>query len=222
MNSEGWITLAIIVIAALALITERLRPDVTALMVILSLILGGVLTPEQALSGFSQSAVITILAVFVLTHGLESTGATRWASRHMLRLAGGSERRLIVAIFLTSALLAAFMNNIAAAAVLLPITMGIARQTRIPPSRLLMVIAFGASLGGTTTLLATANIITSSSLDQLGYAPFGLFEFTPVGLPIVFGATLVITFLAPKLLPNRDLGGQMARSEEHTSELQSH
>lgn len=219
MSSEGWITLAIILVAALALITERLRPDVTGLMVILALILGGILTPQEAFSGFSQSAVITILAVFVLTSGLEQTGATRWASRQLLRHGGGSERRLMIAIFLTSALLAAFMNNIAAAAVLLPVAMGVARQTRLSPSRLLMGIAFGASLGGTTTLLATANIIVSSTLEQQGFAPFGLFEFTPVGLPIVLAATVVITLLAPKLLPKRDLGGQMARMHRLQDEL---
>jgi di/tricarboxylate transporter len=219
MTLEGWITLTIIGLAALLLISDRLRPDLIALMVILALSLTGVVSPQEAFSGFSRSAVITILSLFILTHGLERTGATRWAGHQLLRLAGTSEHRLIGVITLTGACLSTFMNTIAATAVLLPITMSVARQTQIRPSRLLIPLASGALLGGTATLLTTANIIVSSTLSQNGLQPFGLFEFLPVGLPLVIGGTLLMIWLAPKLLPARDVAGEIARIRRLRSEL---
>ena len=219
MTPEGWITLAIIAVAALLLVTERLRPDLTALLVVLALSITGIVTPQEAFSGFSRSAVITILSLFILTHSLERTGATRWIGHQLLRMAGTSEKRLIAVLMLTSASLAAFMNTIAAAAVLLPTTMSIARHARIRPSRLLMPLAFGALLGGTTTLLTTANIIVSSSLSQDGLQPFWLFEFLPIGLPLVLSGTLLMIWLAPKTLPARDVAGEIARMQRLRREL---
>jgi di/tricarboxylate transporter len=219
MTPDGWITLTIIGGAALLLISGRLRPDLIAIMVVLALSLTGVVTPEEALSGFSRSAVITILSLFILTHGLERTGVTRWAGHQLLRMAGTSERRLIIVLMLTSASLAAFMNTIAATAVLLPTAMSIARQTQIRPSRLLIPLASGALLGGTTTLLTTANIIVSSTLSQEGLQPYSLFEFLPVGLPLVIGGTLLMSWLAPRALPARDVAGEIARMQRLRSEL---
>ncbi|TET81774.1 MAG: hypothetical protein E3J37_08600, partial [Anaerolineales bacterium] len=95
MTPAGWTTMAIIAVAALLLVTETLRPDLTALLVVLALSITGIVTPQEAFSGFSRSAVITILSLFILTHGLERTGATRWIGQQLLRMAGTSERRLI-------------------------------------------------------------------------------------------------------------------------------
>jgi di/tricarboxylate transporter len=219
MTPAGWITLATIVFAALLLVSERLRPDLIALLVLLTLTLTRVVTPEEAFSGFSRSAVISILALFILTHGLEKTGVTRWLSVRLLRLAGPSETRLVVIVMLTAAGLSAFMNTIAAAAVLLPITMGIARHSGIRPSRLLMPLAFGALLGGTATLLTTANLLVSTTLAQAGKLPFGLFDFAPVGLPLVAAGTLVVVWLSPRLLPARDVAGEVARMRRLETEL---
>lgn len=219
MTPSGWITLAVIAIAAVLLISERLRPDLTALLVAIALNLTGVITPEEAFSGFSRSAVITILSIFVLTHGLERTGVTHWIGQQLLRMAGISELNIVAVIMLTSAGLAAFMPTIAAAAVLLPTTMGVARQAKIRPSRLLMPLAFGSLLGGTTTLLTTANIVVSSTLSHEGLQGFGLFEFLPMGLPLVLFGTLLILWLAPKILPTRDVGGEIARMQRLRGEL---
>jgi di/tricarboxylate transporter len=219
MTTEAWITIGIIIISAILLITERVRSDLVAIFVALSLRLTGVLSTEQALSGFSQSAVLTILSVFIITHGLEKTGATGWVGRHLLRLAGASEKRLLTVITLTAAMLSIFMNTIAAAAILLPTTMGIARELKIRPSRLLMPLSFGALLGGTATLLTTANIIVSNTLNLNGIDPYGLFEFLPVGIPIVITGALLMVWLAPKLLPARDLAGEIARMKLLRGEL---
>jgi di/tricarboxylate transporter len=219
MTPPGWITLAVIAIAAILLISGRLRPDLTALLVMITLSITGVITPEQAFSGFSRSAVITILSIFILTYGLERTGATSWVGGQLLSILGTSERRLVAAIMFTSAGLSLFMNTVAAAAVLLPTTMGIARQAKIRPSRLLMPLAFGSLLGGTATLLTTAHIIVSSTLSQNGLQPFGLFEFLPIGLPLVISGTLLMLWLAPKILPTRDMAGEIARFQRLRGEL---
>lgn len=219
MTPAGWITIATIAFAAFFLISGWIRPDLTALIVVVILGLTGVITPDQALSGFSAAAVITVLSIFILTAGLEQTGVTRWIGQRMLKLTGSSEGKIIAALSLTSAILSLFMNTIAAAAVLLPAAMGIARQTGTRPSRLLMPVAFGSLLGGAATLLTTANIIVSTTLAQAGFQPFGLFDFLPIGIPLALTGIGVMLLLAPRLLPARDLPGSMAHMRRLREEL---
>jgi di/tricarboxylate transporter len=219
MSPAGWITMATIAVAALLLVTEWLRPDLTALLVVITLSITGVVTPEEALSGFSQAAVITILSVYILSAGLEKTGVTRGIGRLLLRITRGSETKLMAALTMSSAVLSLFMNTIAAAAMMLPATMGIARQAKIRPSRLLMPVAFGALLGGAATLLTTANIVTSATLVQAGLQPFGLLDFLPVGLPLAICGIILILILAPRLLPRRDMAGSIARMRRMNVEL---
>lgn len=219
MTPEAWITLLTLTVAAILLVSERLRPDVIGILVALTLGLTGVITAEQAVSGFSQSAVITILSVFILSEGLERTGVTAWLGSRILRLAGAHERRLVGALTLTSAGLSTFMNSIAAAAILVPPAMGISRRAQIRPSRLLLPLAYGALLGGTATLLTTANIIVSTTLGQAGYAPYGLLEFLPVGVPLVIAGTALLIWLAPRLLRQRDVASEIARNRPAQTEL---
>ncbi len=219
MSPGAWITLAIIAGAAMLLITEWLRPDVTALLVLLALGLTGVLTPAEAFSGFSQAAVITILSVFMLTAGLENTGVTRWIGQRLFRMTGASESRMRAALMLTASGLSLVMNTIAAAAVLLPTAMGVARQANLRPSRLLIPLAYASLLGGTATLLTTANIVVSTTLSQAGLQPFALFDFLPIGIPLILVGTAVVMLLAPHMLPERDMAGSIARMRRLQTEL---
>lgn len=219
MTLPAWITLALLGAAMVLLITERLRPDITALLLAIALVITRVLTPAQALSGFSQPAVITILSIFIITEGLFRTGVTAWAGNQILRLAGTSERRLIAGLSIASAFLSLFMNTIAAAAVLMSPGIGIAREAKLRPSRLLMPIAFGSLLGGTATLLTTAHLIVSSALEQAGYEPFGLLDFLPVGIPVAISGIVLLVLLAPRLLPERDVAGQIVRMRRLRKEL---
>jgi di/tricarboxylate transporter len=219
MEPAGWVTLALVGVAAVLLVTERLRPDLTALLILIVLSLTGIVTPEQAFAGFSQSAVITILAIFILTFALEQTGVTHWVGMRLLRGVGASEARLATALMLTAAALSLIMNSIAAAAVLLPSAVAIARHTQRQPSRLLMPLAFGALIGGTATLLTTANILVSTTLSRASLQPFGLFDFLPTGLLIVAGGALTTALLAPRLLPSRDMAGEVARMRRLQTEL---
>src|SRR3970040_842966 len=142
MEPAGWVSLALVGVAAVLLVTERLRPDLTALLILISLSLTGVVTPEPASPGFSHSAVITILAIFTLTFALEQTGVTHWVGMRLVRGLGAGEAKLATALMLTAAALSLVMNSIAAAAVLLPSDVAIARHTRRPPSPLAVPFLF--------------------------------------------------------------------------------
>jgi di/tricarboxylate transporter len=203
MNPHLVITLAIAGTAIVLLLTERLRADLVALLVVVALGASGVLTSEETFSGFSRSAVITLLAIFILAAGLERTGVTRRVGDLLVRVAGSSEQRLVVTVMLAGAFLSLFMNNIAAAAVLLPPVSGAAQRSGVNPSRLLMPLAFGTILGGMATLLTTTNIVVSSLLRDRGLAGFGLLDFAPLGLPIVAIGIAYMALWGRRLLPAR-------------------
>ncbi len=194
-------TLIVTLIAAVLLITEKLRPDLAALLVLAALGLSGVVTPAETFAGFGGSAVMTIVAISIISEGLRQTGVTRSLGRWMYRLAGASESRQILVAVLTAAGLSLVMNNIAAVGVLLPAVMTLARRGKIAPSRLMMPLAYGTVLGGMATLLTTANLIVSGALRDAGQEPFGLLDFLPIGGPIVLIGTLYMLTLGRKLMP---------------------
>src|SRR6185503_18178950 len=164
MDTSLTITFVILAGALILFLTDRLPADLVALLVVVALGLTGILTTQEAFSGFSRSAVITIIAIFVLTEALQRTGVTDQVGNVLLRVGGRSETRLIVTVMLAGAFLSLFMNNIAAAAVLLPAVSGAAKKVSISKSRLLMPLAFATILGGMATLLTTSNIILNSLL----------------------------------------------------------
>ena len=190
------------------LISERLRPDVGALLLLVILGLTGLVSAGELFSGFSRSAVITIIALFIITRALEQTGATRVLGQHLNRLAGGKEARAILVIMVATALLSLVMNTIAAAAVLLPAVIGITRQSDLQPSKLLIPLSFAALLGGMATVYTTANILVSSALAEQGFQPYGVLDFIPVGLPMGIAGILFIVFFGRRLLPEHGLGGE--------------
>jgi len=199
------ITFIILLAAIGLLLSERLRADLVALLVVVALGVTGVLVPRETFSGFSSSAVVTIVAIFILTEALRITGVTERAGDLLLRLAGAGERRLVVILMLAGALLSLVMNNIAAAAVLLPAVSGIARRARISPARLLMPLAFATILGGMATLFTTTNIIVSGVLRSQNLAGFGVLDFAPLGLPIVIVGVLYMALWGQRMLPDRPL-----------------
>jgi di/tricarboxylate transporter len=180
------------------------RMDIVALMVLGSLSVTGLVSPAQALSGFSNPAVITVGAMFILSAALYQTGVAKILGRQVLRMAGNSEAGLIVTIMLTSGFLSAFMNNIGVAALMLPVVMDIARSTQRAPSRLLMPLAYGCLLGGLTTLIGTPpNLLISYAMVDNGLDGFNLFDFTPVGLGAMLGGILFIALIGRHLLPKK-------------------
>lgn len=220
MTSAELLLLLLVLGAAALLIASRLRPDVVGLLLLVSLGLSGLVAPEQLFSGFGASAVITILAIFFISEGLQQTGVTHAIGRTLLGWSGGEERRAVLVTTLAAAALSLFMNNIAAAGVLLPAVIGLSRQTRIPPSKLLMPLAFGTILGGMATLLTTANIIVSGALRQAGLQPFNLLDFFPIGAMVVAVGTVYMVLVGRRFLPARDPAGLSARAVRLRAELE--
>ncbi len=206
MTPDIVLVLAILVIAVILFVTEKLRVDVVAMLVLVTLALTGLISPEQAVSSFQNPAVITVGAVFVLSAGLSRTGVAGILGRQVLRFAGDSELLLVILIMVTAAFMSAFMNNVGVAALLLPVIMDIARRTNRPPSKLLIPLAYSSLLGGLTTLIGTPpNILVSAALEENELEPFALFDFTPVGLAVVVAGILFMAFIGRRMLPVRDI-----------------
>ncbi len=199
--NDAFITSGIFLVSIGLFAFTSLRPDLVSLLTLIALGFSGVLTPEEVFSGFSRSAVITIMAVFILADGLRRTGVTDTLSQILQRAAGASEKRLIALVMWSGAFLSLFMNNVAAASVLLPAVAGAAKRSDVSPSRLLMPLAFATILGGMATLFTTANILVSGLLEDAGIPGFGVLDFLPVGVPIVFSGVLYLVFIGRRFLP---------------------
>ncbi len=214
MTPEVGLTLAILVAAILLFASERLPVDVVALLVVLALIVTGLLTPTEAFTGFANPAVIAVASIFVVSGGLFQCGIAGRIGRVIVSLAGRSEVHLIALLMIAVALLSAAMNNVAAVAVLLPVAVGIARQTDIAPSRLLLPLAYGAVMGGTLTLIGTPpNLIVSDVLRQRGLPPLGFFEITRVGIPLVLAGAVFMVTIGRRLLPDRPVREKLRRTK---------
>ncbi len=206
MTPEIILVLSILGVSVVLLVTEWIPMEVTALLVLGTVALTGLVKPTEAVSGFANPAVVTVWAVFILSAGLQRTGVANIIGKYVLLLAGQSEWRIITVIMLAAGLMSAFMNNVAIAALLLPVTMDIARKTGTPPSRLLMPLAFGSLLGGLTTMIGTPpNILVSSALSEAGLKHFRLFDFTPVGLIVMAAGVAFTATIGRRLLPRRDV-----------------
>jgi di/tricarboxylate transporter len=200
------IVLSILAVAVVFLVTEWIPMEVTALLSLGAVALLGLVSPVEALAGFSNPAVVTVWAVFILSGGLTRTGVANVIGNFVLRIAGTRETTMIIVIMTTAGVMSAIMNNVAVAALMLPVVMDIARHTGRPPSRLLMPLAYGSLLGGLTTQIGTPpNILVSDALRDAGLKSFTFFDFTPVGLVVMFSGIVFMTFIGRHLLPQRDV-----------------
>ncbi|MBN1956279.1 MAG: SLC13 family permease [Anaerolineae bacterium] len=205
MTFQIALVLAILGVALLLFVTERVRMDLAAMLILVSLVVTGLITPAEALSGFSSPAVVTVWAVLILSAGLTRAGLAGLVGQQMLRLAGHSEARLVAVIMLTAAVLSGFMNNVGVAALMLPVVVNIARQTGRPPSRLLMPLAFATLVGGSITLIGTPpNLLISEALHESGLNSFQMFDFLPVGLAVTLASIVFMTLGGRHLLPRRE------------------
>jgi di/tricarboxylate transporter len=222
MTFEIGFVLVLILVAITLFATEKLRVDVIAILVLLTLALSGVVTTEQAFSGFASPAVITVWAVYIVSAGLFKTGVADIIGRQIAKVAGHSEPRLVAIIMLTCGTMSAFMNNIGAVAILLPAVMGIARQAKIPVSRLLIPLAFSSLMGGNMTLIGTPpNVLAASMLTERGLPSFAFFDYTPTGIIIFLVGVVYFVVLGRHLLPKRDSLDKVSLSNlrEYISEV---
>ncbi len=183
---------------------NRTPTEIVALCVLLALWITGLVTTNQALSGFSSGVVITLLGLFVITGALEITGIVQLIARGIDALGRGSEQRLVIILMSTGAAISLIMNNVAAGAVLLPAAIRVANKSDVKPSKLLIPMSFGTLLGGMATYLTTANIIMSQLLQEQGLRGLNMLSFFPTGLLIVLAGILYMLVVGTKLLPDRD------------------
>jgi len=195
--------------ALVLFVTEAIPMDVVALLVLGTLAATGLVSPNQAISGFGNAAVITVWAMFILSEGMTRTGIASLLGRQVMAIAGTRQSTLVIVVMLTSGGLSFFMSNIGVAALMLPVVMNICRRTDMSPSRILMPMAFGTLLGGLTTLFGTPpNLLISAALDQYGYTPFGLFDYMPVGAGAVVVGITFTAFFGRRLLPATTRGAK--------------
>ncbi len=215
MTIEIVVLLAVLFVMAVLFFTEKLPIELTAFLGLVFLTLGGYVTPGEAFTGFASPAVITMLSIFFVSGALLHTGVADMIGGRVRRVIGDRETLLVIAIMAVGGVLSAFMNNVAAVAVLLPAVASIARKTGIAPSRLFMPLSFGAILGGTMTLVGTPpNILAADLLRERGMEPFGLFDYTPIGAFLLLTGMLYMISVGRWLLPRRDLSGRKRAGED--------
>ena len=203
MTTDVVIVLLILGASIVLFSTERLRVDLVAMLVMLALLVTGILTTDEAFSGFANSAVVTVWAIYIVSASLTHTGIADFLGQYIGKFAGTQETRMIFVVMVTVSGMSAFMNNIGATAVLLPVVIRLATKANIPVSKLLIPLAFGSLLGGVTTLIGTPpNLLASTELADLGFEPFSLFDFTPMGLIILASSILYMVLVGRHLLPS--------------------
>lgn len=213
------ITLIILALSAILFVSGKIRSDLVAICAALALVLTGVLTPEEALAGFSNPIVIMMTGLFVVGGGIFSTGLAKRMGTGILGLAGTSETKLFVLLMLTTSVVGAFVSNTGTVALMLPIVVSMARGAGVSPARMLMPLAFAGSMGGMLTLIGTPpNLIVRDALVAAGYAPLTFFSFTPIGILCIVVGTLALIPLSRKFLKERT-GKNTSRSGKTLSQL---
>lgn len=209
-----YITLILLLVAVVLFATEKIPVDVVGIVLVIGLVLTGVLSAQEGLNGFGDNIIITIGGLFVLTGGLVKTGLVDLMGRRLYRFAGDNEFVLTALIMFVAAALAAVMKNTTTTAMLLPVVIGLAERAKIPPSKLLMPLAFGAILGGSCTLIGTStNLAVSSAIQRYGLQPYSIFELTPVGVATAALGIGYMLLVGIKLLPKR--GGEESFTEQY-------
>lgn len=209
MTSEIGFVFAVLGITIALFVSDKLRMDLVALMVVAVLAVSGIVTPAEAVSGFGNPTVVMIAALFVVGEGLFRTGVAAAAGNWLLKVGGSSEVRLLCFLLPVVALLSAFMSSTGAVALLIPVVLSMARRSGMQPSKLMMPLAFAALIGGMLTLIGTPpNIVVSGALKEAGLEPFGFFEFTPIGAAVLLAGAIYLITLGRRLLPQRDVEQQ--------------
>ncbi|MBT3739030.1 MAG: SLC13 family permease [Candidatus Marinimicrobia bacterium] len=213
MSFEILIVLSLIVLAFSLFVTEKFPLDVTALLILSILLLGKFLTPEEAISGFANPAVITIGLLFILSHALQKTRLLEYLIIRINKLVSRSRNLGLGVYLLTIGIASALMNNTAIVAIFMPVTIRLAHQYKISPSKLLIPLSYAAIMGGTLTLVGTStNLLVNAIYIDNGGEALGMFEFARYGwIPLIIGLAYII-WIAPLILPSRTITSSLTKS----------
>jgi len=217
------IVIILLFVAVVLFATERIPIDIVTILLVIALVITGVLTAGEAFAGFGNDIVITISGLFILTGGLVKTGVVDVVGRRLHRFAGGREFNLTVLVMIVAAASAAVLKNTTTTAMFVPVVLGMCMRARVPPSKLMMPLAFGAILGGTCTLIGTStNLAVSGAIQRYGMQPFSMFELTSVGVAIVAVGLLYMLLVGLRLLPRRGAADSLTEQyhiREYMSEV---
>ncbi len=206
--ANGQILILVILLATTAMfLWNRWRHDMVAVAALLACVFSGLLPATEAFAGFGHPAVVTVACVLILSRGLQTSGAVDAATRFIMPAAAGPTLT-IAALTALAAVLSAFMNNVGALALLMPVALQVAAKQELPPGKVLMPLAFGSILGGMTTLIGTPpNLIVSGFREQTGSGTFTMFDFSPVGIAIAGAGVLFVALVGWRLVPARKQAG---------------
>lgn len=216
-----YITLTILLLTVIFFVNGKVRSDIVALCALAALLVFGILTPDEALSGFSNNVVIMMVGLFVVGGAIFQTGLAKMISSKLMKLAGNSETKLFLLVMLVTSAIGAFVSNTGTVAILLPIVVSMAMSMKMNPSRFLMPLAFASSMGGMMTLIGTPpNLVINNALVSAGYDSLSFFSFTPVGIICVLVGLVVLMPLTKWFLSKPGaLSGQSASTGKTLKEL---
>ncbi len=203
------ITLIVLALTIIMFIWGRVRADIVALCALTTLIILGILTPEEALSGFSSTVVIMMVGLFVVGGAILQTGLAKAISQKIMKLAAGNDVKMFLLVVLVTAFIGAFVSNTGTVALMMPIIVSMALQSGTSPTRLLMPLAFASSMGGMLTLIGTPpNLVIQESLTEGGYEPLNFFSFFPVGIICIAVGIVVMLPLSRMFLYKKGSSGK--------------
>ncbi len=218
LTPEAWVVVAVLAGSLVLFASERVRPDVVALLALLALALSGVIDVGTAFAGFSSPAVITVAAMFVLSAGTVDAGLPAAIANVVARMGGTRLVPIAVLLMLIVGAMSAFMNNIAATVILIPAAVSLARSAGTQASKFLMPLAFGSLLGGLTTQIGTPpNLLAGEALAAAGLRPFGMFDYAPTGLILLGVGLIYFALIGVRMLPLR-AGADREREAEQVRE----
>jgi len=220
MNFEMLFVFVLLFVVVALFVSDKVRLDVVAVGAILALLLSGLLSPTEALSGFGDPVLLLIAGLFIVGEGLFKTGIAFAVGDWLMGVAGTNELKLTVMLMLVVAGLSAFMSSTGAVAIFIPIVLSLAAKADIAPSQLLMPISIAALLGGMLTLIGTPpNLIVSTQLEREGLEPFSFFSFAPIGLVILIVGIVYVVIAKKYLLPNQSSKGKTKRKKQTLKDM---
>ncbi len=223
MSADIIIVFIILTGAIILFSRDKIPVDLTAMIIMASLLITGIITPEEGISGFSNTATVTVAAMFILSAGLFNTGALNFVGEFLTRMTKKNYLTGLVTMLLIVSVISAFINVTAVVAIFMPVVIQIANRSGISPSKFLIPLSFGALFGGVNTLIGTStNILVSSIAFQHGLKPFGMFEMTPFGIIILCTGIIYLLSTAKRLLPDRKEAGNLSKEfhlEDYITEI---
>lgn len=202
---EAWIVIGLLIAVVIAFSTEKISVDLVTLSMLCVLVMCGILKAERAFAAFGDRVIVLLAAIFVIGAALRETGVLDMMGGFLAQTFGKQPKRLMAFMMAVVAGISAFMNNTTVTAVFIGPVIGLCRTLRIPPSRLLMPLAFASLMGGTCTLIGTStNVAVSGAITKMGFKPFSMFEFAFIGMVIVITGIAYMVFIGKRLVPERD------------------